>query len=75
MSVTTNQSQQPPVPQPSGTDPVLLLVLGIVVVLVLGATLYLCMVHPSLAAPIGAVGGIASALATAFGFAIALRRR
>ncbi|MDX3540236.1 hypothetical protein PV721_39225 [Streptomyces sp. MB09-01] len=53
----------------------LLLVLGIVVVLVLGATFYLCMVHPSLAAPIGAVGGIASALATAFGVAIALRRR
>ncbi|MEU3776325.1 hypothetical protein AB0F11_24560 [Streptomyces sp. NPDC032472] len=75
MSATTNQSQQPPVPQPSGTDPVLLLVLGIVVVMVLGATLYLCMVHPSLAGPIGAVGGIASALATAFGVAIALRRR
>ncbi|MEU6213124.1 hypothetical protein ABZ891_24915 [Streptomyces sp. NPDC047023] len=74
MSVTTNQSQ-PPVPPPSGTDPVLLLVLGIVVVMVLGATLYLCMAHPSLAGPIGAVGGIASALATAFGLAIALRRR
>ncbi|OKJ34999.1 hypothetical protein [Streptomyces sp. CB01580] len=74
MSATTNQPP-PSAPQPSGTDPVLLLVLGIVVVLVLGATLYLCMVHPSLAGPIGAVGGMASALATTLGVAIALRRR
>jgi hypothetical protein len=41
MFTATNQSQQPPATQPSGTDPVLLLVLGIVFVLVLGATLYL----------------------------------
>ncbi|TGB06652.1 hypothetical protein [Streptomyces sp. MZ04] len=74
MPATANQPP-PPDPQPSGTDPVLLLVLGLVVVLVLGATLYLCLVHPSLAGPIGAVGGMASALATALGVAIALRRR
>ncbi|MFC9627554.1 hypothetical protein ACFTXM_49040 [Streptomyces sp. NPDC056930] len=74
MSTATNQSQQPPAP-PSGTDPVLLLVLGIVFVLVLGATLYLCLVHPSLTGPIGAVGGVASTLVAAFAVAFALRRR
>ncbi|MFD3557020.1 hypothetical protein ACFWWA_33685 [Streptomyces goshikiensis] len=41
----------------------------------MGATGYLCMVHRSLAGPIGAVGGVASALAAAFGVALALRRR
>jgi hypothetical protein len=74
MSTVNNQSQQPAT-QPSGTDPVLLLVLGIVFVLVLGATLYLCLVHPSLTGPIGAVGGVASALVAAFAVAFALRRR
>ncbi|MFE7092941.1 hypothetical protein [Streptomyces erythrochromogenes] len=64
--------QQPPGP---GTDPVVLLLVGIVVVLVLGAACYLCLVHRSLAAPISAVGGVASALAAAFGVALALRRR
>lgn len=62
-------------PPPSGTDPVLLLLLGIVVVLVLGATFYLCVTHPSLAGPVGAVGEVASALAAALGAAFALRRR
>ncbi len=33
------------------------------------------LVHRSLAGPIGAVGGVASALAAAFGVALALRRR
>lgn len=75
MSTATNQSQQQPVTQPSGTDPVLLLVLGIVFVLVLGATLYLCLVHPSLTGPIGAVGAVASTLVAAFAVAFALRRR
>ncbi|MFD4814478.1 hypothetical protein [Streptomyces sp. NPDC058418] len=74
MSTATNQSQ-PPATQPSGMDPVLLLVLGIVFILVLGATLYLCLVHPSLTGPIGAVGGVASALVAAFAVAFALRRR
>lgn len=74
MSTGTNQSQQPSATQPSGTDPVLLLVLGIVFVLVLAATLYLCLVHPSLTGPIGAVGGVASALIAAFAVAFALRR-
>ncbi|MFF1779789.1 hypothetical protein [Streptomyces virginiae] len=77
MSTTTDQQPrfQQPAPQPPSTDPVLLLVMGIVVVLVLGATGYLCVVHRSLAGPIGAVGGVASALAAAFGVALALRRR
>ncbi|MGW0393841.1 hypothetical protein ACWDYJ_23660 [Streptomyces sp. NPDC003042] len=75
MSAIDQQSQHQSAPQPSGTDPVVLLLLGIVVVLVLGATGYLCVVHRSLARPIGAVGGMASALATAFGVALALRRR
>ncbi|MFF3543249.1 hypothetical protein ACFYXD_15525 [Streptomyces platensis] len=75
MSTTTNQSQQSSAAQPSGTEPVLLLVLGIVFVLVLGATFYLCLVHPSLTGPIGAVGGVASALVAAFAVAFALRRR
>lgn len=52
MTTATNQSQQPPATQPSGTDPVLLLVLAIVFVLALGATLYLCLAHPSLTGPI-----------------------
>ncbi|MGW2585270.1 hypothetical protein ACWCYZ_28795 [Streptomyces virginiae] len=76
MSTTIDQPpQHRPAPQPASTDPVLLLVVGIVVVLVLGATGYLCVVHRSLAGPIGAVGGVASALAAAFGVALALRRR
>ncbi|NEB06908.1 hypothetical protein G3I78_49025, partial [Streptomyces sp. SID13726] len=48
---------------------------GFVAVLVLGATGYLGVVHRALAGPIGAVGGVASALAAAFGVALALRRR
>ncbi|MEV6735215.1 MULTISPECIES: hypothetical protein [unclassified Streptomyces] len=76
MSATTDQQpQHQPAPQPPGTDPVLLLVVGIVVVLVLAATGYLCVVHRSLAGPVGAVGGVASALAATFGMALALRRR
>ncbi|MGW2442320.1 hypothetical protein ACWCY1_37325 [Streptomyces goshikiensis] len=76
MSATIDQQPQyQPAPQPPGTDPVLLLVVGIVVVLVLGGAGYLCMVHRSLVGPIGAVGGVASALAAAFGVALALRRR
>ncbi|MEV6584151.1 hypothetical protein AB0M92_39215 [Streptomyces sp. NPDC051582] len=76
MSCTIDQQpQHQPAPQSPNTDPVLLLVVGIVVVLVLGATGYLCVVHRSLAGTIGAVGGVASALAAAFGVAFALRRR
>ncbi|MFD3723196.1 hypothetical protein [Streptomyces sp. NPDC058674] len=76
MSATIEQQpQNQPAPQRPNTDPVLLLVVGIVVLLALGATLYLCVVHRSLAGPIGAVGGVASALAAAFGVALALRRR
>ncbi|MFE2141450.1 hypothetical protein ACFXA3_06785 [Streptomyces sp. NPDC059456] len=73
MPATDRQPQQ--TPQPSGTDPVVLLLLAVVIALVLGATLYLCLVHPSLTGPIGAMGGMASALAAAFGVALALRRR
>ncbi|MDX3538965.1 hypothetical protein PV721_32445 [Streptomyces sp. MB09-01] len=69
------QLQSPQQPSGSGTDPVVLLLAGIVVVLVLGAACYLCLVHRSLAGPISAVGGVASALAAAFGVALALRRR
>ncbi|MFJ3204624.1 hypothetical protein [Streptomyces sp. NPDC086989] len=69
------QPQQPQQPQHSpGTDPVVLLLLGIVVALVLGATFYLCVVRPSLTGPIGTVGAAASALTAAFGVALALRR-
>ncbi|KOU28530.1 hypothetical protein ADK53_33985 [Streptomyces sp. WM6373] len=78
MSATIDQQpQHQPDPEESGpgTDPVVLLLVGIVVVLVLGAAGYLCVVHRSLAGPIGAVGGVASALAAAFGVALALRRR
>ncbi|WP_369214206.1 hypothetical protein, partial [Streptomyces flavofungini] len=57
------------------TDPVLLLLLGIVVALVLGATLYLCLRHPALTGPVGAVGGVASTLVAAFAAAFTLRRR
>ncbi|MEJ8646141.1 hypothetical protein WKI68_42730 [Streptomyces sp. MS1.HAVA.3] len=53
----------------------MLLLLGIVVVLVLGATGYLCVAHPSLTAPIAAVGGVGAALVAALGVALALRRR
>lgn len=75
MSTIDQQPQHQPPLQPPSTDPVLLLVVGIVAVLVLGATGYLCVVHRSLVGPIGAVGGVASALAAAFGVALALRRR
>ncbi|WP_328623643.1 MULTISPECIES: hypothetical protein [unclassified Streptomyces] len=75
MSTIDQQPQHQPALQPPSTDPVLLLVVGIVAVLVLGATGYLCVVHRSLVGPIGAVGGVASALAAAFGVALALRRR
>ncbi|MFI1154980.1 hypothetical protein [Streptomyces sp. NPDC020817] len=75
MSTTDQQPQHQPAPQPAASDPVVLLLVGIVAVLVLGATGYLCVVHRSLAGPIGAVGGVASALAAAFGVALALRRR
>ena len=90
MSTDASQPQQPPAAQPPAsqppgtqppatqspsTDPVLLLLLGIVSVLVLGATLQLCLAHPSLTGPIGAVGGVASVLVAAFAMAFALRRR
>ncbi|MFF8387310.1 hypothetical protein ACF053_27215 [Streptomyces kanasensis] len=77
MSTATDQYQQPiqPASQPPGTDPVLLLLLGIVVALVLGTTGYLCLAHPSLVAPLGAMGTMASVLIAAFGIAFALRRR
>lgn len=72
---TVNQSQQPPAPQSAGVDPVLLLVLLLVVVMLLGATFYLCLLHPSLTGPIAAVGGVASTLVAAIAVAFALRRR
>ncbi|MEU3633021.1 hypothetical protein [Streptomyces fradiae] len=79
MSTATDQhhGQEPvqPPPQRAGTDPVLLLLVVVVVALVLGATGYLCLAHPSLAEPISAVGTMASALIGAFGVAFALRRR
>ncbi|MFV2116963.1 hypothetical protein ACE14D_00270 [Streptomyces sp. Act-28] len=61
--------------QPAGTDPVLLPLTGIVSVMLLAVAGYLCLAHPSPAAPLGVVGAMASALATAFGIALALRRR
>ncbi|MFB6808759.1 hypothetical protein [Streptomyces sp. NPDC056387] len=51
-----------------------LLLLGIVVALALGAAFCLCRIHPSLTGPIGAVGAVTSALTAAFGVALALRR-
>ncbi|MEV7595585.1 hypothetical protein AB0O42_35505 [Streptomyces sp. NPDC089922] len=74
-SQSPQQLQSPQQPSGPGTDPVVLLLVGIVVVLVLGAAGYVCVVHRSLVGPIGAVGGVASALAAAFGVALALRRR
>lgn len=79
-----NLSPQPPdpdratTPPPAGgTDPVLLLTLGVVIALTLGATLYLCVAHPRLAGPVSAVGGVAGGLTAAIGIGIgiAIRRR
>ncbi|WP_328623215.1 hypothetical protein [Streptomyces sp. NBC_00354] len=76
MSAADQQPQPPqPAPQMPGTDPVVLLLLLLVVVLVLGGTGYLCVAHPSLTAPIAAVGGVGAALAAAFGVVVAVRRR
>ncbi|MEU9305826.1 hypothetical protein [Streptomyces sp. NPDC048269] len=44
----------------------MLLLVLVLVVMVLGATLYLCLLHPSLTGPIGVVGGVASVLVAAF---------
>ncbi|MFD3511220.1 hypothetical protein [Nocardia sp. NPDC058666] len=74
MSANDEQSQ-PQQPAPQGPDPVQTLLLVLVVVLVLGGTGYVCVTHPSLTAPIAAVGGVGAALAAAFGVAVSLRRR
>ncbi|MFE9803791.1 hypothetical protein ACFYP6_33900 [Streptomyces goshikiensis] len=58
-SAIEQKPQQQAASQPPSTDAVLLLVVGIVVALVLGATGYLCVVYRSLAGPIGAIGGVA----------------
>ncbi|MFI5548074.1 hypothetical protein ACIA6E_30335 [Streptomyces sp. NPDC051815] len=68
-------NQQPQQPAPQGPDPMQTLLLVLVVVLVLGGTSYVCVAHPSLAAPIAAVGGVGAALAAAFGAVVANRRR
>ncbi|MFI8449061.1 hypothetical protein [Streptomyces erythrochromogenes] len=74
MSANNPQSQSRQ-PSPHGPDPLQTLLLVLVVVLVLGATGYLCVTHPALTAPIAAVGGVGAALATAVGIALANRRR
>ncbi|MEU9087985.1 hypothetical protein [Streptomyces sp. NPDC048357] len=73
----TANDQQPQHQQraPRGSDPVQTLLLALVVVLVLGGTGYVCVAHPSVTAPIAAVGGVGGALAAAFGVAVANRRR
>ncbi|MEJ8641649.1 hypothetical protein WKI68_09565 [Streptomyces sp. MS1.HAVA.3] len=53
----------------------MLLLLVLVVGLVLGAILYVAVVHPRLAGPLSAVGGIAAALGAAVIAAYAVRRR
>ncbi|MFE2530044.1 hypothetical protein ACFXEL_38115 [Streptomyces sp. NPDC059382] len=73
----TEHTPGPPAPPrpASGTDPVLLLTLGLVIALILGATFYLCVAHPRLAGPVSAVGGVAGGLTAAIGIAIGIRRR
>ncbi|MCX5070929.1 hypothetical protein OG321_00010 [Streptomyces sp. NBC_00424] len=80
MSITEQQQQssqpQQPAPQPSsGTDPVQAVTLVLVVVLFLGMTGYVCVVHPALADAVSAVGEAAAALLAVFALAFALRRR
>ncbi|MER5602332.1 hypothetical protein [Streptomyces sp. NPDC002265] len=68
----SDNDRQPETQRPAaqGPDPVQTLLLVLVVALVLGGTGYLCLAHPSLTAPIAAVGGVGAALAAAFGIAI-----
>ncbi|MEU0438001.1 hypothetical protein ABZ153_41785 [Streptomyces sp. NPDC006290] len=66
MSANDDQPPQSQQPTPQGPDPVQTLLLILVVALVLGATGYLCLAHPSLTAPIAAVGGVGAALAATF---------
>ncbi|MFJ5776238.1 hypothetical protein [Streptomyces sp. NPDC093094] len=66
MSASNRQSQSRQ-PAPPGPDPVQTLLMVLVVTLVLGATGYLCLAHPSLTAPIAAVSGVGAALAAVFG--------
>ncbi|MFI6006819.1 hypothetical protein ACIA98_41915 [Streptomyces sp. NPDC051366] len=73
MSANDPQSQ-PQQPTPRGPDSVQTLLLVLVVVLVLGGTGYVCVAHPSLTAPIAAVGGVGAALGAAFGVVVANRR-
>ncbi|CAL9631813.1 hypothetical protein [Streptomyces sp. enrichment culture] len=79
MSTTTgpHQDQQPVQPSPPrpGTDPVTALLAGIVVGLALALTGYACFVHPTLAASVGAMATMASALITAIGIALARPRQ
>lgn len=79
MSANDSQPQpsgpsRQPSPQGPTPDPLQTLLLALVVVLVLGATGYLCVAHPSLTAPIAAVGGVGAALATAIGVVVTNRR-
>ncbi|MER5775471.1 hypothetical protein ABT144_14470 [Streptomyces sp. NPDC002039] len=78
MSITEQQQQSQPrqsAPQASGTDPVLVVVVGLVVVLFLAGTGYLCVAHPALTAAVGAVAGVGAALVAVLGVAVALRQR
>ncbi|MFJ9703367.1 hypothetical protein [Streptomyces fradiae] len=79
MSTTTGQrqDQQPALPSSPrpGTDPVTALLVGTVVGLVLALTGYACFVHPALAASVGAMATMASALITAIGVALARPRQ
>ncbi|MEU9233474.1 hypothetical protein [Streptomyces subrutilus] len=56
------QPQPQPQSQASHTDPLVLLLLALVFLVILAGTGYLCLVHPLLIAPVGAVGAVAAVL-------------
>lgn len=76
--MSANEQQQPAQrpqlahPASQGMDPVQTLLLVLVIVIVLAGTGYVCVVHPSLTAQIGAVATVGAALAATFAL---IRRR
>ncbi|MFF3727470.1 hypothetical protein ACFYYM_34455 [Streptomyces erythrochromogenes] len=61
--IASHPQHQPPAPR---TDPLVLLLLVLVALVILAGTGYLCLVHPLLIAPIGAVGAVAAILVAVF---------
>lgn len=72
LPTSDNNDRKPETQRPTaqGPDPAQTLLLALAFALMLGSTGYLCLAHPSLTAPIAAVGGFGAAPAAAFGIAI-----